>query len=57
MHDSHPIYGPWRIYSKEEENEMIIASLKRENDFNRRWNEAHGHEGPIKHPTNWRKDR
>lgn len=37
--DSRPYYGPWRIYSAEEENEMILASLARENDFNRRWNE------------------
>lgn len=59
MHDSRPIYGPWRIYTKEEENDLIIASLKRENDFNRRWNESHGYEGrPTKrHPTNWRKDQ
>lgn len=34
-----PIYGPWRIYTKEEEDKMIMNSLKRENDFNRRWNE------------------
>lgn len=46
MRDTRPIYGPWRIYSKEEENAMIIASLARENDFNRRWNERHGYETP-----------
>lgn len=58
MHDSRPIYGPWRIYTKEEEDAQIMESLKRENDFNRRWNETHGYEGrPSKHPTNWRKDR
>ena len=32
-----PIYGPWRIYTKEEEDRMIMDSLARENDFNRRW--------------------
>lgn len=42
--DTRPIYGPWRIYTPEEEHEMILASLKRENDFNRRWNESHGYE-------------
>ena len=48
MYDSRPIYGPWRIYTKEEEGEQIMASLKRENDFNRRWNETHGYEGSLK---------
>lgn len=46
MRDTRPIYGPWRIYSKEEEDAMIMASLARENDFNRRWNERHGYETP-----------
>lgn len=32
-----PIYGPWRIYTKEEEDRMIMDSLARENDFNRNW--------------------
>lgn len=35
--DSRPYYGPWRIYTKEEEDRMIMDSLARENDFNRRW--------------------
>ena len=36
---SRPIYGPWQVYSKAEENEQIIASLARQNDFYRTWNE------------------
>lgn len=39
MRDTRPIYGPWRIYTKEEEHEQILASLKREDEFNRRWHE------------------
>jgi len=37
--DTRPIYGPWRVYTREEEQKQILASLARENDFNRRWNE------------------
>lgn len=37
MRDSRPIYGPWQIFTKEEEHQQIIASLNRENYFNRRW--------------------
>lgn len=32
-----PIYGPWRIYTKEEEADQIRASLARQNKFNRDW--------------------
>ncbi len=32
-----PIYGPWRIYTPEEETKMIQDSLARQNKFNRDW--------------------
>lgn len=32
-----PIYGPWRIYTKEEEDRMIMDSLARENERSREW--------------------
>lgn len=32
-----PIYGPWRIYTREEEERMIMESLARENERSRNW--------------------
>lgn len=32
-----PIYGPWRIYTKEEESAQIMESLARQDKFNRDW--------------------
>lgn len=32
-----PIYGPWRIYTREEEEAQIRESLARTNDFYRNW--------------------
>jgi hypothetical protein len=32
-----PIYGPWRIYTREEETAQIQESLARQNKFNRDW--------------------
>lgn len=42
LRDSRPYYGPWRQYTREELDEQIMASLKRENDFSRRWHENKG---------------
>ncbi len=35
--ESRPIYGPWRIYSAEEEAKMTQDSLARQNKFSRDW--------------------
>ena len=39
MRDSRPIYGPWRIFTREEEDAQIRESLRRQSEFYRRWHE------------------
>lgn len=37
MHDSRPIYGPWQIYFRAEEEAQIRESLQRKSDRYRTW--------------------
>lgn len=34
-----PLHGPWRIYTEEEESQMIRDSLSRQDKFCREWEE------------------